>query len=154
MWCIAVDPAHTASATPGPHEFPRPTLCIGIDTAIDVHCIVDIITIIIFGDIPADTVPSGITDICDIQITFCIGSTGNSREGWHASAGQIDASFDATRTVDRPNPICLARYPEQSTGSVRCADLRQRSATPDQSRGRRSNAQTKANMAPPEMGHQ
>ena len=96
--------------------------CIGIGTVIDAHCIQGIITIMAFGDIPADTILYGITGTCDIQTIFCISSTGNSREGSYANAGRLGESFGGTRAVTRLNPICLAGYPAQPMAQAHCAD--------------------------------
>ena len=96
--------------------------CIGIGTVIDAHCIQGIITIMAFGDIPADTILYGITGTCGTQTIFCIGSTGNSIEGSHANAGRLGESFGATRAGINPGPICLAGYQAQPMAQAHCAD--------------------------------
>ena len=115
VWCIAAGPARTATAFLGPRGFPPLTSGIGIDTAIDAHCIADITTIIILGDMTAGTAPFGITGTYGIETVFCISSIGNSKTGWHVNTERIGERFDASHAVTRPNPICLAQYPEPST---------------------------------------
>ena len=58
--CTAAGPLHTATEILGPHGLPQPTLCIGIDTAVDIQCVTGIITIIALGDIPTDTIPASL----------------------------------------------------------------------------------------------